>query len=518
MKITKIIFMKKTLSLILFFIMLFNFVFAQELNSTTNNTNELQNQEVTFDTSKTTESGWLHENDGEKHYFTAIGFVAFWNILLSSYNRFVLQSDWAKVGWNEWDHFWERKLEWDRDWYWTNFVLHPYQGNLYYTASRASNLNQLESFVLTVLGSASWEYLCETNSPSKNDMVYTTVGAYCVGEMLYRLSLNADEISSILGYAIAPTRLWTQTFTRQKPLGGTRNIHELSLKFSMGNTIGRTNLKGYKGDYEEQEVYPIFMSPELYIAYNDPYGHDSNEPYSQFEFLFKGAVGKGSGTGANCSFKELDEKLFYNIRILSNGMMFSRAPNFGENIDTTIGMVMEYDFDWHSYYLLSSLAPGVAIKQRITRDNDSKIEWQAHLAAIILGTSDFYYYRRDFNPYIVEQRNGVFAPYNYNIGGQTVLKFKYQTEKGSSVDFGFRGYAMYDFYNQLQYFSNGERGTQVGWDFVGITNLSAELAVTNKVHIGISDEVYAKYATYENINDVSQFVNTISVFAKIQAK
>lgn len=515
--------MKKIISLFIVTALFLQTVTTQEIEENIEENNIVTSQEtdVTFDTEKaldvSTKTGWLHENDEKKHPFVALGEVFFWNATLLSYNRFVCNAPWAKVGYDEWHKFWEREMKWDRDWYWTNFVLHPYQGSLYYMASRGSNLNPLESFGLTVFGSAMWEFFCEKNAPSINDMVYTTIGAFSVGEMLYRLSLEADEISQILGLVVNPTRLWTQLWTRQKPLGTTGNIHELSLRFSVGNSVGHTNIINYKGDYDGTEVYPVFFSPELYIEYKDPYGHDSNTPYSQFEFLFGGGIGKGSGKGSVCNFEELDKKLYYDIRVLTNGMMFSRALDLGENKETSIGMVMEYDFDWHSYYLLSSLAPGFAIKQRINFDS-SKIEWQAHLAGIVLGTSDFYYYRRELSGYESENRDGTSAPYNYNIGAETKLSIKYKTDKGSSIGFNFRGYAMYDFYNQLQWLSNGEHGTQVGWDFVGVGNLSAELAVSKLVRLGISDEVYSKYATYKHIDSVFQIVNTASVYAKLQLK
>lgn len=504
--------MKKFISAILVLHSLFSgFAFAEESgDSSTSVENSVEDS--------VENSGFLHENDGKKHYLTALGFVAFWNVGLCSYNRFVCNAPWAKVGWDEWGHFWEREWKWDRDWYWTNFVLHPYQGSYYYMASRGSNLNKLESFAVTSLGSVTWELLCETNAPSINDMVYTTVGAFSVGEMLYRLSLEADEISSLLGFAVNPTRLWTQAWTRQKPLGTSGHIHELSLKFSAGNSVGHTELIDYAGDWDKIEVYPVFFSPEFYVSYGDPYGHDSNDPYSQFEFLFRGAIGRGSGNGADCAYASLDEKIFYNIRIFSNGMLLSRAPDLGENRDTTVGLVMEYDFDWHSYYLLSSLAPGFAVKQRI-RGDGGNFEWQAHLAAIVLGTSDFYYYRRNFDEkYSKENRGGTSAPYNYNVGVQTVLSARYRTERGSGIGLSFRGYAMYDFYDQLQWLTDGDHGTQEGIDLVGIAALDAELAVSRRVRIGLSEELYTKYGMYRHIDDVLQFVNTASVYAKIQAK
>ena len=518
--------MKRLFSLFITLTLIVQFGFSQtesEKTAETETAAATESRGITFDVSGSEQDadGWLHENDGKKHYLTAVGLVAFYNVFLCSWNRYVGGRDWAKVGPDEWNRFWEREMEWDKDWYWTNFVLHPYQGAFYYMGARGSNLNKIESFLLTVLGSASWEYLCETNAPSKNDMAYTTVGAFSVGEMLYRLSLEADEISSLLGYAVNPTRLWTQLFTRQRPLGSSGHINELSLKFPMGTSFAHVNLIDYDGDYDETEMYPVHVSPEFHVVYNDPYGHDSNDPYSQFSLLFKAGIGKGSGNGADCNFAELDKNIYYNIRILSDGMMFSRAPDFGEDKATSIGMTMLFDFDWHSYYLLSSMAPGFAIKQRVTNEDDSTFEWQAHLAGILLGTSDFYYYRRDFDEKYTDEENGkagLNASYNYNVGFETKLLAKYKRKDGSNIGASFRGYAMYDFYDQLQYLKNGERGTQLGWDLVGVTNFNAELALNKRVRLGVEEELYTKYGIYHNIPNVFQVMTSASVYAKIQAK
>ena len=500
--------MKKFFSLFLFLIFISNsLLWAQSSDS-----------DITFSPQAATSSssGWLHENDGKKHYFTAIGGMLFFNLGLSSYNRWCLGSAWAQTGWNEWGHFWERDLSYDRDWYWTNYVLHPYQGSLYYMSARGSNLNYFESFGVTLLGSAIWEYLCETNAPSTNDMIYTTVGSFAVGEMLYRLSLEADEVSSLLGFAINPMRLWTQGWTRQKPLGTTGNIHELSVKFGGGTTRTHTeiiNAPVFEGLYKENEVFPAFGSVMISVVYNDPYGHDSNSPYSQFELDFGASVGAGSGEGADCAYSDIDKNFMYHIRINSNGLLFSRAPKISENIDTTLGLAMEYNFDWHQFYQLSSLGPGLAIKQRL-RFEHSDFEWQLHGAWNALGTTDYYYYhRKSLN--VLPADVGVFRTYNMTTGPMAVVKMRYITEKGSSINFGFQGYAMYDFYNQLQ---DDVPASSSGWEWIGLANASAELAVSKSVRIGLSDEVYVKRAFYKKVPDVFQFVNTASAYARLQLK
>lgn len=450
-----------------------------------------------------------NENDGKKHWISAFGGMLIFNVGLATYNRYVIGSGWAQTGPDEWNRFWERSLAWDDDWYWTNFVLHPYQGSLYYMSARGSNLNVFESMLVTTVGSAFWEYLCETNAPSKNDMIYTTVGAFSVGEMMYRLSLAADGRSRLAGFALNPMRLWTEFATGQKPVNPHGTIHELTLKVNAGTTQGYTNILGSdpkvnKSDFDNNEIYPIHGGGEVFVVYNDPYTNDSNTPYRQFELKISANAGKGSGKGSDCNYKELDKNMMYNIEIESNGFLWSRSPVFAPNVDTSLGFIMEYDFDWHSFYLISSLAPGLAIKQRVNFDT-SRFEWQLHGAWVALGTADDYYLRRSV---LTDWPDGTIRFYSFTTGAESVLKLRYITDTGSNITFDFHGYAMYDFYNQLK------DGASVGWEYIGKTTASAELAVSKSVLIGVSDRVYAKRTFYKTCPDIFQIMNSASIYAK----
>lgn len=443
----------------------------------------------------------------KKHPFVAITGALGFNLLLSTWNRYMIGSGWAQVGWDEWNHFWTRELKWDRDWYWTNFFLHPYQGSMYYMASRGANLNQLESLAVTFLGSYTWEYLCETNAPSKNDMVFTTVGSFCVGEMFFRLSAEADEISRLLAYAINPQRIWTQSIWRIQQKKGGNNIHSLSLGFDMGNTVAFTKVNNMDGDlYPQREVYPVFSMFEFGVVYNDPFTHDSNSPYSQFDLYVQGGLGKGSGESGYCAYEDIDAKLFYDIRIFSDGMFFARSLDLSENTDSSWGAVMIYDFEWHSYYMLSSLAPGFAFKQRIKLEQ-ANLEWQAMLAGIVLGNTDYYYFHRKLKP--VEN---VSCNYNNTIGGELILKMHYKKENGFAAGFDFRGYAMYDFYDQLQ------DGADTGFEYIGLLTAGVQVPLSKTLRIGVKDEVYAKLTSYKEIDNVKQIVNTARIFCKFELK
>ncbi len=448
----------------------------------------------------------------KKHPFVALSGAMGFNLLLSTWNRYMIGSAWAQTGWEQWDHFWKRELSWDRDWYWTNYFLHPYQGAMYYTASRSSNLNAAESMAITVLGSYTWEYLCECNAPSKNDMVYTTIGSFCVGEMFYRLSLEADNISRILGAAISPERMWTDYVWQIKKRPSTGNIHSLSVGINIGNQTAGTKVNNTpSADYKAQEIFPVYGGFLFDVDYNDPYSHDSNTPYSQFTLNVDGELGKGSGTAGPCAYDDIDEMIFYNIRIFSDAWLVSRTINSWESRDTTAGLVMIYDFDWNSYYMLSSLAPGLAVKQRVRGDN-ADTEWQIQVAGIVLGTTDYYYYHRNVGGQKPE--TGTIRTYSDTIGAETILKYKYVTNLNYSASLNFRGYAMYDFYDQLQVKDN----ETTGWEFIGILSGALEAPVSEKMRLGLSQELYGKATSYKSKEDLYQLVSNTKVYARLQLK
>ncbi len=445
------------------------------------------------------------EVDTQKHYFVAITGMTLANIVISAWNRFgPAQASWAKVTWSDINKPWEREIKFDRDWYWTNFVLHPYQGGLYYLAARNANLNYIESLIISTAGSFMWEYFFETNSPSTNDLVYTSLGGLVTGEMLYRLSLEAQGESlgsKVLSFVANPMRLYTDPMLGHAPQGQTGLLESFSLKTGFGFAVANTWLKSpYDNCFE---VFPAYGTVGFATVYEDPYGHDSNTPYSQFELSMEFSVGAGSGEGADST----EEKIMYDINLFSNGMLVSRNPDFGDNKDTTIGIVLEYDFMWHSFMEFSSLAPGVAIKQRINTKTGA-VEWQSHLAGIIMGTSDFYYLRRG----VIPEPDYVSCDYGYTTGVEIVEKLAYKRKAGFIFDWTMHGYAMYKYYAQKQDCDD------VGWEFFALSQASIELPVSDLVSLGVSDDFYIKKAIYHNFDDVFSMLNAVNFYARFNLK
>lgn len=434
-------------------------------------------------------------------------------LVIGTYNRFVLRSDWALVGWEDVNHY--RKMKFDRDWYWTNFVLHPYQGSLAYMGARNSNFNALGSFAMSVVSSAIWENFFEKNAPSTNDMVYTTVGAFALGEMLYRLSISASDVWAPLGYLFNPMRLYTDFTTGHKPQGLHGAVYRLSFSPYFSAGLGMTYYgDGFANDIKSRpisagslmETYPALLGLDAYVEYNDPYGHETNTPYSQFEMNFGGGMGMSSGQG----FKEDERKKGYDIHLFSNGILFSRTIPEEKETDTTIGMSMNYDFVWKNFYEFTSLAPGFVFKQR-RRLPSTTLEYQTHLGLNVLGTTDAFFIRRHL--YEGEE----ICSYAYMVGLEFVGKFNSRWDNGDMLDFTLHSYLCYDLPNFDRPNPNIIEEPH-GIELINHAQLSYELPLSSFISIGFKNELYAKNSWYQNYPHADAFAYTAGLYVRLNFK
>ncbi len=432
-------------------------------------------------------------------------------LAVHSFNRFISDSTMAKVTGGDVVHFYERDFFWDRDWWWTNFVLHPYQGSLAYMSARSSGFSPLGSFLASTVSSTLWEWFGEKTTPSMNDMIYTPLGSVAVGEMFLRLSQEASGAGSRLGgYVLSPSRLITEPIMGHR-LNGTRgNIYAMDIKYSMG-ACSQTVISESSTimSDKDKEVLPIFFSPEIDIVYNDPYGHDSNTPYSQFNFVFMFAAGAGSGkSDKNCNYSTFEKAVGYDLSICSEGMLFSRAPVIRDDIDTTVGLALLYDFRWNNIVEFSSIGPAFAFKQRYNHADNSTFEWQWYAGWTALGSSDYYYFRRN---YILPQ-DGVGNVYNYNTGFQNLLMLRWQTPKGHMFMIDSHFYALYAFEHQIQ--DNGS----TGWDFLQLVRFDYCLPITEKFSFGLKNELFVKESVTEKYPTYWQIIDDAALYVKINLR
>ena len=126
----------------------------------------------------------------KKRPWQAVAEVTAINIGVQLFDRWVLNSDFAQTTLNSLKRNFTDGMVWDNDFFITNLFLHPYHGNLYFNAARTNGLTFWESAPYSLLGSAMWEFLGETEPPAINDIFATTCGGMAIGEMTHRLSLT----------------------------------------------------------------------------------------------------------------------------------------------------------------------------------------------------------------------------------------------------------------------------------------------------------------------------------------
>ena len=110
------------------------------------------------------------------------------NVAVHCFDRFILNEDFAKVNMHTIHHNLETGFVWDNDQFSTNLFAHPYHGSLYYNSARSSGLTFWESAPYALGGSLMWETCGEIEPPAINDLMATTFGGICIGEVTHRIS------------------------------------------------------------------------------------------------------------------------------------------------------------------------------------------------------------------------------------------------------------------------------------------------------------------------------------------
>lgn len=175
------------------------------------------------------------------------------------------------------DHF-THKPVFDNDSFSGNQFSHPYHGSMFYNTARYEGLSYGVSLLYPILGSATWEWMCETNSPSVNDLLSTGVGGAVLGEVAHRSSdiffdnsstgldrVMREVIGSLLNPVRAAHRLLTGEAWRVSPSRGKR-VEPQPYSFEFGT--------GYRSMQELKGNRDFIHSPYMEFAFN--YGERFN--------------------------------------------------------------------------------------------------------------------------------------------------------------------------------------------------------------------------------------------------
>ncbi len=110
------------------------------------------------------------------------------NAGVNAFDRYVMNEDFAKISFSSIRHNVKHGFVWDNDQFSTNLFAHPYHGNLYFNTARSNGLNFWQSTPYSFCGSLMWEFCGEKEPPAINDLIATTCGGICIGEVMHRVS------------------------------------------------------------------------------------------------------------------------------------------------------------------------------------------------------------------------------------------------------------------------------------------------------------------------------------------
>jgi hypothetical protein len=84
---------------------------------------------------------------------------------------------------------------WDDDWWFHNYVGHPYGGSIYYNAVRSQGASPGQSLLFSAVLSTQWEYFFEAfaERPSIQDLIVTPVAGSVLGELTHRFTMHLKK-------------------------------------------------------------------------------------------------------------------------------------------------------------------------------------------------------------------------------------------------------------------------------------------------------------------------------------
>lgn len=395
---------------------------------------------------------------------------------LWSYDRYVTRQPWAVIGTNSIKANFQHGFEWDRGEFGMNQILHPYSGNLYYSAARANNLSFWQSAAYTAGGSLVWELFMENHYPSRNDMITTTLGGIALGEVLYRLSNLCIDESAIgwnrfsreaLATVISPMNGLNRWLDgRMQQPGKFRDPSRLSVTFFAG------------GNSEQAHQHYKMMQPHFLVGVQMEYNElfqdvTQRKPFDYFKIDL-----------AAMAYRNNTIPLVHVM-----GHVFGREIE-ADHLTVLGGSFLQYDFTNTDLMKLSttSIGPGVEIRSRLQNVHEFKFGFHAQLIA--MGGID--------SPYHVERMD-----YNLGPGYALITSLQYGHHSGLMVNF-----------KGSRHVINNVQGAD-GSETVHMGTAGVDIPLYKSLRYGVAYSYYHRADQYDNHPDTNDYSDMLRSYIKV---
>jgi hypothetical protein len=380
------------------------------------------------------------------------------NVFTFAIDRYLLNYDFSRVGFNSWSHNIQTGWEWDQDRFGMNFIVHPYSGSAFFNAARSSGYDFWGSAPFAALGSLEWEYFGENTLPSYNDIINTTIDGIFLGEVTYRVGSNIldDQTTGIERFfrefsvaVLSPTRAFSR-FTQGKMFRVTSEevyqTEPMNVTLSAGihrvNTV--TNFQTGLTDY----MFNIMLD------YGNPFEVRSRKPFDYFKVRMDFTEG--------ISRKILDNITGYGILFGSN------SHSYG-GLDMLLGGFQGFNYFDNMTFELATIGFGPGIVTKLKVSQNSNLFTNLLVGVIPLAGNSTHFAITDTS-----------TARDYNFGGGADIKLESTLQVGPWVNFTFIGY----------YFWIHTYVGYAGDHYIGLIKPRIEFKLFSNISVGVEHLVY----------------------------
>ncbi|ACL66974.1 conserved hypothetical protein [Anaeromyxobacter dehalogenans 2CP-1] len=284
------------------------------------------------------------------------------NLAMMGWNRWVGAAPWADISGDSIGRNLRSRWVLDDDQFWVNQFGHPYQGTWAFSAARSAGQGFWVSSAYAFAASGLWEIAGETERPSRNDQVTTTVAGMVLGEILGRFS-DALRAEGGTWNGVAASVLSPMGAVNRRLLGPTRPERATSSRWALamgGATGDATGDRGtWGGGVGLDFAWGLPGDPDLELE--QPFDH----------FVLEARYGFARDPDATVR-----------ARGLLAGRSFEAAPARG-----LYGLFLLFDFDTPQRFHVSTSALGAGASARADLGGGLALEGDLVGAAVILGAA-----------------------------------------------------------------------------------------------------------------------------------
>jgi len=340
-------------------------------------------------------NSFLSEKEKKPSLALTVGNLLLANGTIHLIDRFGVNEDCYKVTLHSIHRNFKSGFVWDNNLFFINHLGHPYMGALNFNAARNSGFSFAQSIPSALAGAFIWEFFGETESPSINDMITTTIAGTMFGESSYRLANHVLDDSDKGARRVI--REATAAFLN--PLQALQRL----LDGRMWKVRRKDPLSSQEPDEESNSVLSL---SDRYVVASEGMSHGSHHPFVSFTTEY-GETVDGETHTSPYDFISIDAALAFGggqpiiprfnvMTRLCSTPVFTERKTSGElglyqffmYEDSRLGDSLRGPFPFGE---TASLGPGLIMKSR-RLSSRLAVEQRLFARGVILGSAESDYY------------------------------------------------------------------------------------------------------------------------------